>query len=199
MNWIVFTALYVTLAMSLPGLAHADLVSNGGFEQDVIDSSNDPVTPPAGWTVLGTSPNIGVDSSNPNSGLNEAFLGTIGGTGTLQQTLTTTAGTTYVVSFALENQGGPITGTNSFQATFGGSSLLTLSNAPTDFGYNLYSFNVTASGVSTLLAFNEQNDEFNWFLDDVSVNAIGVPEPSSGILFGTALAACTLLFRRQRR
>ncbi len=202
MNRNVFAATFIAIIAASPGLAHADLVTNGGFEDDVIDASGDPVTPPSGWTVVGgPAANIGVDNSNPNSGQNEAFLGTIGTTGALQQTLTTVAGTTYDISFAVENQT-PGSTSDSFVMSFGSDTLLTLDGTSLlPGGYVVYNFTDVAAGPSTLLAFTERNDEGNWYLDDVSVNAesTAVPEPSPMAMFATMLAAFGLMLGLRRR
>src|SRR6202011_3988465 len=81
------------LAITASAPARAELVVNGGFETGDF----------TGWTV--SDPNgIVIDNTDPNSGNADASLGTGGATGTLSQTLATTAGTLYQISYFLHNQ-----------------------------------------------------------------------------------------------
>jgi hypothetical protein len=150
--------------------------------QDGIDTGD---TPPA----LGTTPYDGLTY--------EAYLGDEGGTGTLEQTLTTVVGQQYIVEFALLNDTAPTTEyPNSFVAAFGGSTLLDEIQAPAD-AYTLYSYLVEASGTSTTLSFTDENNPGYFELDSISVDATATPEPGSLLLFGTGLLALAGVARRR--
>ena len=95
--FIVCGALCV--AMTEP--ARANLVANGGFE------ANDLATTFTGWTNAGNG--ITVDALFPGSGTYDASFGATSSDpspGILSQSLTTTAGTPYLLTFSLLDEAG---------------------------------------------------------------------------------------------
>src|SRR5580704_14001113 len=106
------------LALGTSVLAHAgNLVTNGSFETGDF----------TGWTVTGDTTFVGVcDVSTcpsgfaPQDGNFAAYFGPVGDTATISQTIATTPGEEYSLSFYLAN---PVGGTpNYFNVTFGNSS-----------------------------------------------------------------------------
>jgi hypothetical protein len=141
-----------------------NLVTNGSFETDSF----------SGWTVGGNSavstygPQLFIDTT-PENGTYAAALGSMGSDGTLSQTIATTAGKTYTLSFWLKNEGSD---PNDFKATWNGQTLLSLANA-TPFGYTQYTYSVTATGAASTLQFSARNDPSQWDLDNISLTANG--------------------------
>jgi hypothetical protein len=175
-----------SLALTTPAVAD---VTNGGFETGDF----------TGWTQAGNEGFTGVDSATPHSGTFGAFFGPIGSTGSITQTLATTAGQNYTISFWLANEGGVVeTDQNSFQALFGGNILMTLTNAPAS-EYTLYTLAGTASGASTDLTFEFRNDLSFWDLDDVQAVEGAVPEPSTWAMILLGFGAIGFAIRRSHK
>ena len=194
-----FFYLAALLILGTTTQAHADtcngfannLVSNCGFETGSF----------AGWSGTSTLDlNSGVDSLAPYSGTYEAYLGSVRTPTTLSQVLSTVAGSTYLIEFALMNDTSPSTGyTNSFSAMFGANSIFAES-AVIAGGYTLYSFSGLATSASTALSFTSRNDGGAFDLDSVSVTGLNIPvsatpEPSSWLLFGTGMIGCAGVVR----
>jgi len=199
--WCGSLAMGSSLCVGTPG----NLVVNCGFETGNF----------TGWTISGNTANpngnyYGVDAYDANSGSFGAFMSQDFFVGTapvdLSQTLATVAGDTYQISFFLEQDTAPTTAgyIHAFSATFGGTTMLTLTPTvalPGSLAYTEYTFSETATAPSTTLQFDFENDDNYWSFDDVSVTltstASSAPEPSAGLLGGTALVALLLLRRRR--
>ena len=168
--------------------ARANLVTNGSFESGLD-----------GWTN-GDPTGIVADSVDPAyDGGAQASLGSYLSPGTLSQSLTLTANRSYLISFALQNLDTSFTN-NSIDVTFGATSLLSLSNAPSDPSYQIYTFTETATSASLGLSFTAQNDNSVWLLDAVSVTPVSsIPVPTSPELFMFGLALLGLETWLKRR
>jgi hypothetical protein len=160
------------------GQARADYLVNGGFETGNF----------SGWSQSGNTAFTFVSSSNPKSGSFSAWLGPVGSLGFLSQTVATTAGASYNLSFALANTSSTA---NEFQVMFGGSTVFDQVNLGSQ-GYTNYQFTVTASSASTVLQLGFHNDPGFFLLDNVSLTAgsvAGAPEPAGLTLLALGFAA----------
>ena len=148
----------------------ASLIVNPGFETGNF----------SGWTFSpGPSSASTVDNSNPHTGTYAAVLdapGTLGAPPAeeLSQTVVTTPGTFYDVSFWLANSGSA--GTNGFIASFGGTTIALGSPA---FPYTEFAFTVQVTGTSSVMDFRDFNNGGAWYLDDISVTPRSVPDNAS--------------------
>ena len=180
----ILLALTAVAALSVAHPAKANLITNPGFETGNF----------TGWTEVGFGAVFGlVNGVSPHSGSFQA----VQATGNLSQSVATTPSASYTIDFWLA---GSLSGTNSLVVTWGGSTILTLTNQSA-FGYTHYTFTETTLTASTALAFNFTTllGGGGWHLDDVSVNpaGVGVPDGGSTIsLLGCALLGLTALRRK---
>lgn len=182
--------LVTAAALLLGGGAHANIVSNAGFETGDF----------TGWTQTGDTTFNGVQCPGAGfvqSGNCDAFFGPVGTLGGITQNLSTVAGTFYDISFWLDPDGA-----NPSQFIFnwdGGAAELSLSNMP-DTGFVEYNFHLLASSATTSLSFSFRDDAGFIFLDTVTVNAAttSVPEPTTLALAGLAILGLAVTRRRRQ-
>jgi hypothetical protein len=147
---------------------------NGGFENG--DFTNWTVTGNSAVNYVisidnssftGTSPITGVDDPEfIHTGLYGAFLGQAATLGSLAQTLPTTPGRSYQVSFWVQN---PANGTpNEFRAAWDSTTLFDQVNMG-PFAWTNLQFTVTAERTNSVLKFFSRNDREAFALDDVTV------------------------------
>jgi VCBS repeat-containing protein len=143
------------------------LLTNGDFEAGL-----------AGWTTTGSDIHaefLGIGGEFGNTSVVLAPPGGIA-TQTLSQSVATTAGTHYLVSFTVF--GDPESGHNEFIASWNGTNLLDLVNN-TQGGTTTYTFDVVGDGGSDALAFTYNDDGNGIILDNASVNSETPPATQS--------------------
>ena len=200
--------------------ASAELVTNGGFENAESSAGSNYF---AGWTLSGAvNPDPLLPDTfvfgNPHSGDLDAWLGASGSDGFLTQSIATTPGQAYTVSYWLASDSPAISSIsaalhplgdpavfNDFSASFGGQTLFNQTNLasvpgpPDPSDYTLYSFTAVAASSATPLQFGFRNDA-SWFhLDDVSITPAAVPEASTTVSLGLLLAFGSLTVIASRR
>jgi hypothetical protein len=168
-----------------------NLVTNCGFETGNTTSWT--FTPAAAGSdfFIGSTPTYGVNSGHFDAN----FGATASLPDTLSQTLPTTAGNFYTVSFFLANDTGCGASNCSFTASWDG---VTEVIAPTTaFGFTRFGFTALGIGSDTLTFAGDQAPA--WYgLDDVSaLPGSPTPEPSSILLFGSGLLGLGGILRRR--
>jgi parallel beta-helix repeat protein len=149
-----------------------NLVANGNFETGDFTA----------WTLGGNytstiyGPEIFINTNSTGGGTHAAGMGSVGADGTLSQTIATTPGQTYTLSFWLRTE---TSGGNDFAAKWNGQNLLSLTNAAQS-GYTEHTYTVTATGSTSTLQFSAANGPSAWDLDNISLTVSGASGTSPG-------------------
>jgi hypothetical protein len=198
-------AALLMLAGVRPAHAQPTLVANGGFEGGGAGGI------PTGWYNANPGGSNAGLTSAAHTGLWGAYFSSFGPSGfatplgfsALGQTLATTAGQAYTITFwARNNSTADVV--NGFQLLFGGATLFDA--MLTNTAYQQFTVTGVAAGTTTELVFRGYNRTSRNVLDDVSVVAAAttpppsvVPEPSTVVLSAAGLSALGAAARRRRR
>ena len=205
------TALAATLIGA--GAASAASITNGSFESGSGDAGFGSFSTPGGgstnitgWTVTGGSVDWingywqGADGTH-SVDLNGLAVGGI------EQTIATTLGQTYRLSFSMSGNPDIGSGTRTMQVSAGGASapfsytFTTPTNDHSNMNWANDSLVFTATGPSTLISFQSTstgNCCWGPALDNVSISAVGVPEPSTWAMTILGLGVVGAAARRRR-
>ena len=172
-----------------------NLVVNGSFD----DGLN-------GWTANAPDPfPFNVLADNPSGPIGAYVRGADGdnyalfddwNTASLDQTLSTTPGTSYDLDFWVNDQ----YGSSDLVVNWGSTQLLHLpyayKNSQVNAGWTEFDFTVPAGSAATDLSFAASTDNYIG-LDNVSVTALPVPEPLTMIAVGMGVAGLGGYVRRR--
>jgi hypothetical protein len=191
------------LATSLGAHAGPNLVVDGSFEDQAQAAGTWGVyTSINGWTTVSGS---GIEVRNnlvgtAFAGNNFVELDSYSNSG-MAQTLATTAGTHYTLSFEYSARPGVSAASNPIEVLWNGSSVATVTadgSLLSNNAWSLYSYSLTGTG-HDVLTFRAVgiNDSVGGSLDAVSVTA--VPEPATWALMGAGFTLIGLSIGRRRR
>jgi hypothetical protein len=143
-----------------------NLVVNGGFETGSF----------TGWTLAAANTSVSGTKGLYHTGKRGAALGNTTMLGYLSQTLSTTIGQTYLLSFWLTNPQSTRGATpNQFTVQWEGTTVYDQSNLPFTNWFNPQ-FTVTATQTNSLLKFGFRHDPYYLALDDVGVKPVAAPQ-----------------------
>jgi hypothetical protein len=193
--------------LTLGQAAHANLLINPSFEQGtLVNNGQSTMSLPVGstvingWTVVNDT-TAWIDAGNPFSlfasdgarflDLTDYSRGDpFGG---MAQTVATTAGYTYQLSFDLgsSNLFGRPNGI--FASAAGTGQSFTGASGGTNMDWQRFSMSFVATGATTTVSFVGQAGQDFIGLDNVDLVLTAVPEPSAAWLLASGLATLTLL------
>jgi hypothetical protein len=178
-------------SMLLAGAAQANLVANGGFEDNTATCT----LPIVSWSGVGAFADGpgGCVGYAAHTGTTATFFGAVRTLLGISQDLSTTAGQSYHLQFFLASDGFT---PNQFVVLWDGVEIFNQSNIAAS-GYVQYDFDLVAADATTTLSFLGRNDPRYLTLDDVSVVANRtVPEPGALALAALALLGAGVAARR---
>lgn len=220
-NQTILGAAFAAALLTMP--AHANVLTNGSFETDVITfpfyenygpgCSGNCGTSITGWTV--TTNNVDLVSTIGGwpapayDGKQYLDLVGYGSTGGVSQTFNTVSGQHYNISFAYGNNPGSTSFASAYVKVAGLNTLFSADFSTTaNIGWRIFADSFLADSTSTTLYFNEFDGSNNGgvLLDAVNIaptdvtNVGNTPLPATWMmLLGGILAFAPFVYRRSNR
>ena len=205
---LTLTALVATGLFARTAAAQ-NLLSNGSFENPALSSATQFTTILAGgtigaWTVGAGGVDLIRNYWTPYTGSQSIDLNG-NSPGSISQTIATTAGQKYTLTFALA--GNPDNASNKvLNVLFGSQNLgnatfvYNASQNATNMGWTLVTFaNLVATGSSTTVTLSGVSaGAWGAAIDDVVLTQIVLPEPSTAVLLLCGLLGTMVIIRRRR-
>jgi hypothetical protein len=198
------------MMFGMAGIANADMIINGSFENPALDHAWDVYQSIAGWTTIGDGPGIEVQDNVAGA----SYLGSqhveldSHSNSAMEQLVNTLSGVQYTLSFAYSPRPDIGSESNSIQVYWDNGLQDTLSGyTPGSTSWSLHSYTLIGIGGKTSLKFaaSGTSDSLGGYIDAVSLNPVTnpgtmnpVPEPATMLLFGTGLAGLAALSRRRK-
>ena len=184
--------------------ARANLILNHSFEEPNVPTGGFSVFGSIlGWTTIaGTGLEIQDHASGvPFEGDQLLELDGFDNSAIVQGGIPTDAGRTYLLSFAYSPRPGRSEADNGIDVFFDGGLVASLAVSGvglTNTAWTIHSFLVTATGSTSSVGFaaTGPSNTFGGYIDFVGLGGRSVPEPSTLLLVGTALAAAGVYRRR---
>ncbi len=185
----------IVLSFGVTASAHANMLTNGDFETGDF----------TGWNIASEYTDVITTSSNlggAQSGNYFAVMGAVGTLGTVSQTVSTSAGQSYDLSYWFASDG---YGPNYFDVLWNGVQIDgSVEDNAGRFGWAPFSFTVVGTG-NDVLTFRERHDLAYLGLDNVltrlptaGTTAV-VPVPAAVWLFSSGLVGMLGMSRRAVR
>ena len=204
---------FIAAALALPGVASANLITNGGFEDktNFVPDGNNTMslfagsTAMTGWTVTGDSlawigtPNpFGLSAHGGDFFLDLTDYPVNAPFGGVSQTISTVAGQTYSMTFYLgssSNYGLP----SAVNVTAGDANQTFTSTLTGSDNWEVETLSFKALGGSTLVTLQGVTGYAYIGLDDISIDGVGgVPEPAAWALMLAGFGMIGATLRRRR-
>ena len=209
-------ALATLLSAGAASAATPELVVNGSFENNSISSSWAAVSSVTGWTSSASGSSAFEIQKGSTQGGSSGFMPSAAAgvqylelntdrLTSISQTIATTAGSSYLLSFAYSGRPDTAGNASSLMNVYWGSTLLTPSplvgtTTPT---WQTFSQTVSALGSSTVLRFESVGptsaSSYGSYLDNVSVSVSAVPEPQTWAMMLLGLGLMGFIARRKRQ
>ena len=210
------TALATVLSAGAASAATPELVVNGSFEANVITSPWAPVNAVTGWTSSASGNSAFEIQKGATQGGQSGFMPTAAAgvqylelntdrLTSISQTISTTAGSSYLLSFAYSGRPDAAGNASSLMNVYWGNTLLTTSplvgtTTPT---WQNFSQTVSALGASTVLRFESVGPtsatSYGSYVDNVSLSVSAVPEPHTYAMMLLGLGLMGFIAARGKR
>lgn len=184
----------------MAGVADADMIINGSFEQPALDHAWAVYPSIEGWNTI-SGPGIEVQDNVAGA----SYLGSqhveldSHANSAMEQLVDTVSGMQYTLDFAYSPRPNVVSASNSIEVYWNNMLLDTMSGStPGSTLWSVHNYTLMGFGDNTSLKFAAAgtSDSLGGYIDAVSLNP--VPEPATMFLFGTGLIGFATVRRRRR-